>query len=91
MAAAEEVQVKVEYGLAGARTVVEDGAIAGEEVAFGGKLGGDELEFAEKGGVARMRVLQRGEMLARADENVRGGLRADVFEGEDLVIFVDEF
>lgn len=62
VAATEQVQVEMEDGLAGARAVVEDGAIAGEQVAFGGELGGDKLELAEESGVVLVRVLQRGEM-----------------------------
>ena len=91
MAAAQQMQVQMEDGLAGAAAVVKDRAIAGEEMVFGGKFRGDELEFAKKGSVARLRVLQRGEMFAGADEDVHGSLRADVFEGEDVVVVVDEF
>jgi hypothetical protein len=90
VAAAKEVQVKVENGLAGAGAIVEDGAIAGEKVTLRGEFRGDKLQFAEKGGIALVRFVERGEMFARTDQDVCGGLRADVFEGEDVVIFVDE-
>jgi len=80
--------MEMENRLAGAAPIIEDGAVAGEQVAFRGQLGGDELELAEKRGVARMRVLESREVFARANQDVRGGLRADVFEGEDFVILV---
>jgi hypothetical protein len=91
VAAAEEVQVQVKDGLAGAAAVIEDGAIAREEIAFGGELRGDELQFPEKGLIAVMRVLERRKMLSWADQNVRGRLGIDVFEGENVIVFVDEF
>jgi len=52
-------------------------------------LGGGEMAPADDFGVFRIRFLQSGEMFFGNDENVCGRLRVDVFEGEDVVIFVN--
>ena len=91
MAAAEQVQVQVKNRLAGAGAVVEDGAVAGEQVALCGKFCGDELELSEERLVIMVRVVQRSEVFPWTNENVSGRLGANVLEGEDIVVFVDDF
>ena len=89
MAAAEQVQVKVKDGLAGATAAIEHRAIAGEEIALFGQFGGNELQFAEEGLICFRSIVQRREMLARANQNVRGRLRGDVLKRKDIVIFIN--
>ena len=91
IAAAKQVQMKMKDGLAGACAVVEDRAIAREKIAFAGELRGDQMQLADHGLVFGLRVVQRNEMFSRAEQDVRGRLRADVLESENFGIFVDDF
>src|SRR3990172_4755612 len=81
--------MQVKDRLASAPADVEDRAIAFGEFAFGGKLGGNEQDAAKKSSVLGRGIIERDEMLARTDQDVRGGLGVDVFEGKDFWIFVD--
>jgi len=83
--------MKMKDGLAGACAVVEDRAIAREKIAFAGELRGDKMQFADDGLILRRRVIERNEMFSRAEQDVRGRLRADVLESENFGIFVDDF
>jgi hypothetical protein len=90
-AAAEDVEVYVEDRLARARARVDDGAVAALRESF---LGGDarrgEEESAEEGLVGVGGVGERGDVAARDDEDVGGGLRVDVAEGEGVLVRVDD-
>src|SRR4029077_2333305 len=90
IAAAEEVQVQMKNRLARAGAVVEHSAIPREQEEFLGQLARRHLQLAEQRLVARLGVVQRGEMFLRAKENVRRRLRVDVFKGEHVVILIDE-
>lgn len=90
-ASAEEVDVKMEHRLSGAGADVENGAVSMLNVALAGDLGGGEVAAADDFGVGGLGLLQSGEMFLGDDENVGGGLRVDVFEGEDVVVLVDFF
>jgi len=81
--------VEVEYGLASAGSNVEDGAVSLLDVALAGDVRGGEVATADEFGVGGCGFLQSVEMLFRDDEDVSRRLRADVFEGEDVVVFVD--
>lgn len=50
-AAADQVDVKMEYGLSSAGTYVQDGAISLLDVALAGDLGGGEVAAADDFGV----------------------------------------
>src|SRR6266849_883633 len=91
VAAAQKVEVEMEDGLAGAGAVVEDGAVAGEEIFFGGEFRGDHQELAEERLVFGWGVVKGFKMFARAEEDVYGSLRADVFKSEEIGVFVDKF
>src|SRR5664279_4111908 len=52
-------------------------------------FGGDELTVAEYLCVFSGSFFQSSEMLLRNDQDVRRGLRIDIFEGKDLVVFID--
>ena len=90
MPAAEQVQVKMEDGLACASAVVHHCAVAFGEIALAGELRRDHLEAAQEQSVGWRGVAERLDVLARADQDVRGRLRVDVFEGEDLVVLADK-
>lgn len=83
--------MKMEDGLAGAGAIVEDGAIACQEIALAGELRSDQMELADDGLIFGRRVVQRNEMFARHKQDVRGRLRADVFEGKDVRVFINDF
>src|SRR5260370_38205226 len=85
------MEVKVEDGLARAATVIHDDAISGSQLAFCGQPGSEQQGAAKQSAVFFLRVGQRRDMLARADEDMRRGLRRDAFEGEKLRAFVHEF
>jgi hypothetical protein len=90
IAATEEMQMKMEDGLASPGAVVEDGAIAGEQTELLGQLGSEHLQLTKQSLVAGLGVVQRSEMFLWANENMRGRLRVNVFEGEHVVILIDE-
>jgi hypothetical protein len=83
--------VEMEDGLAGAGADVEDGAVSVFDVALAGDLGGGEMAAADDFGVFCLGFFESGEMSFGDDEDVRGGLRVDVFEGEDVGVLVDFF
>ena len=80
----------MEDGLARAETAVYHSAVAFEEIAFASELRGDQLQLAEDGLIFGRGLGQRFKMLARANQDVRGRLRTDVFEGKEIGIFVDD-
>jgi hypothetical protein len=74
------VDVKVENGLPRAGTNVEDSAVSLLDLAFAGNLGGGEMAAADDFCVAGLGLLQSCEMFLGNDEDMRRGLRLDVFE-----------
>jgi len=91
LAAAEQVQMEMEDGLAGAGAVVEDRAIAVEQIALAGELRGNQMELADHRLILVRRVVERNKMFSRDKQDVRRRLRADVLERENVGIFVDDF
>src|SRR5271167_1954851 len=85
------MQMKMENGLTSSATVVEDGAIAGMKIPLRSELGGNQLEFAEQRLIFRAGIVKSSKVFARANQNVGGRLRADIFKRENLVVFVNEF
>jgi hypothetical protein len=83
------VDVEVEDGLSGAGADIEDGAVSLLDVALAGDLSGGEVTAADDFGVGGLGFFQSGKMFFRNDENVRGGLRVDVFEGKNVVVLVN--
>ena len=86
---AEQVDVEVEDRLSRARADVENGAVSLLDVALACNLGGGEVAAADDCGISGVSFLQSGKMLFRNNEDVRGRLRIDVFEGEDVGVFVN--
>src|SRR3981189_1802269 len=75
-AASKQMQMEMENGLARAAAIIEHGAVAFEEVAFAGELRGDQLKFAKDSLIFRCGFVQRFEMFAWTNQDVRGRLRA---------------
>ena len=79
-------------GFSGVPTAVDDGAeAAGVDSAFArDSCCGDE-QMTEQRGVVRFRVAEACDDAFGNDEDVDGSLRIDVFNGEALIVFKDDF
>jgi hypothetical protein len=89
IAAANEVDVHVEDGLAGFGPDIEHGSVAVFNTALAADLGGHQMESADHFGVFVMGFLQASDVCLRNDQNVCGRLRIDVFEGDCMRVFVN--
>src|SRR5712691_4864345 len=90
-AAADEVQVDMEDGLAGVAVRVEHGPeTAGGDPAILRDGGGPPNDFTDDLIIVRRQFVERRDVALRHDEDVRGCLRIDVVEGEQAVVFVDD-
>lgn len=81
--------MEVEDRLSGAGADVEDGAVSLLDVALARDVRGGEMTAADDFGVGVFCFFQSSKMLLGNDEDVRGRFGADVFEGEDMVVFVN--
>lgn len=81
--------MEVKDRLSGAGADVEHSAVSLLDVALAGDLGGGEMAAADDFGVGGLGFFQSREMFLGNNEDVGGRLGADVFEGEDVVVFVD--
>ena len=68
---------------------IEDGAVSLLDVALAGDLGGGEVAATDDFGISGLGFVQSGKVSLRDDQHVCGRLRADVFEGEDMLVFVN--
>ncbi len=82
------MQVKMKHGLARTAATVDYCAVPIEEIALTGDLRRDQMKFAKDDLILGNSIVQRCEVLSRANENVRGRLRADVFKGKYIRVFV---
>src|SRR6266581_8899443 len=83
--------MQVKDRLPRAASVVHHRAVAFEQLAFARQLRGDQLQLAKEGLIFGRGVGQRFEMLTRANQNVRGRLRTDIFKREELWILIHDF
>ena len=81
--------MEVVDGLAAVGTGVDDEAVAVGEVLGAGDFTSGVEKSAEDGGIVLCGVGVRGEVVLGDDEDVRGGLRVDVREGEGVLVFVE--
>src|SRR5690606_39167368 len=73
------------------RTVVDGDAEAGVRDAFtAGDLSGGEEQMAERGGILRTGLRDPWDRPARDDEDVDGGLRGNIAEGDADIILMDD-
>jgi hypothetical protein len=91
LASAEEVDVEVVDRLSALGAGADDDSIAFAEALFARDCGSGEQEAAEQWLVGGLRFGQRCQVLFRDHQNVGGGLRLDVMEGENRVVFKDLF
>jgi len=91
MATADKVYVKMEDGLSGAGADVENGAVTVLDFARTGDICSNEMAASDEFGIGQFSFFQSREMFLGHDEDVRGRLRIDVFEGEDMFVFVHFF
>ena len=81
--------MEVEDRLSGAGANVEDGAVCLLDIALARNLRGGEVAAPDEFGVGGLGFLQSREMFLGNDEDVRRRPGADVFEGKDMVVFVN--
>jgi len=90
--AADEVQMKVRHNLAAIWTTVQDEAIAPLRHTFLLRDGsGAKHHPPDETFIFGSKVLDRGDMPAGHQEDVRRGNRMDIPESDHLVILEDEF
>jgi len=82
------VDVKVEHRLACAWAYVQDRSVSVLDFALARDLSGGKMTASDDLSVGGLGLFQSGEMTLRNDQYVRRGLGTDVFEGEDVFIFV---
>ncbi len=75
--------------LSSARSDVEDGAVPVFDVTLARDLRSRKMASADDLRVDRFGLLQSREMFLWDDEHVCGRLRADVFESENMFVFVN--
>ena len=83
--------MKVEDGLSGSGADIENGAISILDFALAGNICRRQMASADDLGVGTFRFLQSSKMPLGNNQHMRGCLRIDVFEGEDVFILVDFF
>jgi hypothetical protein len=85
------MKVDVENRLAGVRVAIEDRAISTVRVPVRFRnRGGHSHHPAYKRVVARAEVVEAGDMPAWHHEHVRGRLRRDVLERDDLIVLMND-
>src|SRR5271170_7435564 len=85
------MNVQVKDGLSRARANVQHCAVSLLNVALPRDLSGGEVAAPDEFSITGPRLFQSREMLARNDQHMRGRLRIDVFEGEDVLVLVNLF
>jgi hypothetical protein len=90
-ATAQDVTMQVGDGFTGVWAGVDDQPIASFlEPSLQSNLSGFQQEVAQQRLVRRPGFGQAGDRLLGDDQDVHGGLRADIVKGEDLVIFIND-
>ena len=91
-ASAQQMDVKMKHRLSGARSRIDDGPVAfGIQSALARQLRRHGQEASQQRLVLCGGILERGKMLARNHQQMNRRLRVEVFNGRNLVVFVDEF
>src|SRR5713226_2263707 len=73
-----------------AAAVVDNRAITLQQIALARDLRCGELQLSQQALFLGGRIVQRRKVFLRANQDVRGRLRADVLKGENLVIFIGD-
>jgi hypothetical protein len=85
----DQVHVEMKDRLSGAWTHIEDGAVSIFNRTVTCNLRRRKMALADNLGVFRTRFFQSRDVFLRDDENMRRALRIQIFEGIDVLIFVD--
>src|SRR5258708_2368539 len=83
------MQMKMKHGLARSAPVVHHCAVAFEQIALARELRCHKVEFPEDTLILCGGFMQRSKMFFWTNQDVRGRLRADVFKGKYICIFVN--
>jgi len=83
--------MKMGYGFAAIRTVVDDNAIAVLEVEVGGDAPGGHQKVSEGLLVFGFRASETGNHLSGNDENMGGRLRRNIPDGKADIVFMNNF
>ena len=87
----DEMHMEVEDGLTRAWTYIEHRAITIFNAALASDLRSDQVATAYGLGIFGCGFLQAPNVFFGNDENVRGGLRINVFEGKGVGVFINLF
>ena len=86
------MDVQMKDGLPAVSVRVDDRAVTGfGEFVFAGDFRRHQMKIAERFEVFVFRLVERFDMLARNDQNVRRGLRVQVFESDAHIVFINRF
>jgi hypothetical protein len=88
-AAAEQVQMQVEDGLARSGADVVDRSVAALYAPLASQFGRHQLAITDQLRIRFLRFFEVYNVSLGDDEQVSGGLRIDVLENESLIIFVN--
>src|ERR1051325_4514660 len=87
---AQQVHMQMKNGLARAASIVHDGAVPLAQFSVSGQFRSHQRDFSQERFVRVSRLLQRSKMLLRTNQNVGRRLRIDVFERENVGIFMEQ-
>lgn len=91
MAATQKVKMEMGDGFSAVGAVVDDEAIPGlVELELAGDFLGGGKEMAKNGMMFRGDGGMAGMVLLGDEEDMNGGLRGDIAEGEDVIILIDD-
>ena len=91
VAAAEKVKMEMGDSFPTVGAVVDDEAIPGlVELPLAGDFLGSSKEIAKNGMIFRGDGGMAGMVLLGDEEDMNGGLRSDITEGEDVIILIDD-
>lgn len=79
----------MKHRLSGTRSYIENGAISLLDVAQTRDVGSSQMASADDFCVGGLRFLKSNEVPLGNDQDVRWRLRVDIFEGENVLVFVD--
>lgn len=88
-ASAEQVDVQMKDGLAGAGADVEDGAVSVLDIAPAGDFSGHQMTAPDDLCVFGLGFFQSDNMLFRNDQDMSGRLGPDVVKGDHVFIFMN--
>jgi hypothetical protein len=83
--------MQVKYGLSCMRAYIGDEAVAIFQLALVGDLFSDGKDLSQDRTIVWLNVAHRGDMTRGNDQEMYGGLRMNIFKGDDMIILVHNF